>query len=100
MHAFSQQEEKVHGRRRSRGCSRGTHNSGGGWRRDCRSPNNVRLICSLFSIIYKLHVCLIVDDPLKVWSKYGILNPMVEHIHQLSPEKYVEAWRSLIIQYG
>jgi hypothetical protein len=57
------------GRRRSRGCSRGTHSSGNGWRRrNCRPSNNVRLICSLLSIISKLHVCLVVDDPLNVWS--------------------------------
>jgi hypothetical protein len=73
-------------RRRSRGYSRGTHSSGSGWRRNCRSLNNVRLIGSVLSLIYKLHVCHIVDDPLNVCSLYGIPSPMVEHIHPLSPE--------------
>jgi hypothetical protein len=72
------------GRRRSRGCSRGTRSSGGGWRRrNCRSLNNVRLIGFMLSIISKLHACLVVDDPLNIWSIDHILGPMLEHIHQL-----------------
>jgi hypothetical protein len=47
------------------------------------SPKNVRLIGSVLSIISKLYVCLVVDDPLNVWSIYHILGPMLEHIHQL-----------------
>jgi hypothetical protein len=50
------------------------------------TPNNVRLISSMLAIIAKLHVRLIVDDPLNVWSIYGILSSMVESKHQLCPE--------------
>jgi hypothetical protein len=82
------------GRRRSRGCSRGTHSSGSGWRRrNCRPSNNVRLICSLLSIISKLHVCLVVDDPLNVWSIDHIGSSMVQHKHKLHPEGGTNAWR-------
>jgi hypothetical protein len=82
------------GRRRSRGCSRGTHNSSGRWRRrNCRSPNNVRLIGSVLSIISKLHVCLVVDDPLNVWSIYHIGSSMVQNKHKLYPEEGTNAWK-------
>jgi hypothetical protein len=36
----------------------------------------------VLAIIAKLHVCLVVDYPLNVWSIYGILSPMVKHKHQ------------------
>jgi hypothetical protein len=74
--------------RGSRGCSRSTHNNIGGWRMsNYRAPNNVRLISSMLSVISKLYVSLVVDDPLNVWSIDHILGPMLEHIHQLYPEK-------------
>jgi hypothetical protein len=44
------------------------------------------LISSMLAIIAKLHVHLIVDDPLNVWSIYGIMSSMVENKHQFYPE--------------
>jgi hypothetical protein len=64
------------------------------------TSNDVRLICSMLAIMAKLHVRLIVDDPLNVWSIYGILSPMVENKHQFCPKKYVDAWERLAIQYS
>jgi hypothetical protein len=75
------------GRRRILGCSRGTHNSNNGWRRrrNCRSPYNVRLICSMLATINKLHIGLVVNDPLNVWSIDHILCP--KYASHLSPGK-------------
>jgi hypothetical protein len=43
------------GRRRILGCNRGTHSSSDGWRRrNYRSSYNVRLICSMLTIIFFL----------------------------------------------
>jgi hypothetical protein len=64
------------------------------------TPNNVRLISSMLAIIAKLHVRLIVDDPLNVWSIYGILSSLVENKHQFCPKKYADAWERLAIQYS
>jgi hypothetical protein len=88
--------------RRSRDCSWRTHSSSSGWRRrrNCRTLNDVRLISSMLAIIAKLHVWLIVDGPLNVWSIYGILSSMVENKHHFYPEKYADAWESLAIQYS
>jgi hypothetical protein len=60
----------------------------------------VRLISSMLAIIAKLHLRLTVDDPLNVWSIYGILSSMVENKHQFYPEKYADAWERLAIQYS
>jgi hypothetical protein len=87
------------GRRRSRGCSWSTCGIRSG-RRSCRSPNNVRLVSSMLSIIAKLHVSLVVDDLLNEWSIYRIHGPMVERKHQFWLEKYTDAWKRLIIKYG
>jgi hypothetical protein len=58
------------------GCSRGTHNSNGGWRRrNCRSPYNVGLIRSMVAIIPKFHLSLDIDDSLNVGSIDHILCP-------------------------
>jgi hypothetical protein len=87
------------GRRRSRGCNRGTCSSGGGWRRrNCRSPNNVRLIGFVLSIISKLCVCLVVDDLLNVWSIYHIGSSMVQHKYKLYPEEVTTAWRRQVVK--
>jgi hypothetical protein len=51
----------------------------------------MRLTSSMLAIIAKLHVHLIVDDPLIVWSIYGILSSLVENKHQFCPEKYADA---------
>jgi hypothetical protein len=58
---------------------------------------DMRLICSKLASIAKLLVRLIVDDPLNVWSIYGILSSMVENKHQFYPEKYTDAWERLAI---
>jgi hypothetical protein len=88
-------------RRRSMSCSWRIHSSSSGWRRrKCRTPNDVRLISSMLAIIAKLHVHLIIDDPLNVRSIYGILSSMVENKHQFCPEKYADAWERLAIQYS
>jgi hypothetical protein len=50
------------------------------------TPNDVRLISSMLAIIAKLHVRLLVDDHLNVWSIYGILSSMVENKHQFCPK--------------
>jgi hypothetical protein len=60
----------------------------------------VRLISSMLAIIAKLHVHLIVDDPMNLWSIYGILSSMLENKHQFYPEKQADAWERLAIQYS
>jgi hypothetical protein len=64
-------------RRGTMGCSRGTRNSSG-WRRrrNGRSPDNVRLISSMLTIIPKFYLSLVVDDPLDVGCIDNILCPM------------------------
>jgi hypothetical protein len=52
----------------------------------------------MLAIIAKLHVYLIVDDLMNVWSIYGMMSPMVENKHQFYPEKYADAWERLAIQ--
>jgi hypothetical protein len=87
------------GRRRILGCSRGTRSSNDGWRRrrNYRSPYNVRLICSMLAIINELHIGLVVNGPMNIWSIDHILCPMSEHVPHLNPEKDNNVRRSLII---
>jgi hypothetical protein len=86
------------GRRRILGCSRGTR-SNSRWRRrrNYKSPDNVRLIYSMLTIIPELYIGLAVNDPLNVWSIDHILCPMSQHVPHLSPEKDSNAGRGLII---
>jgi hypothetical protein len=49
------------------------------------------------TIIPKLHISLVVNDPLNVWSIDHILCPMSEHVPHLSLEKDNNVGRSLII---
>jgi hypothetical protein len=69
------------------------------WRRRIhRAPNNVRLISSMLSIISKLHVCLVVDNPLNIWSIDHISHSMVQHKHKLHPEEGTNAWRRHVVK--
>jgi hypothetical protein len=86
------------GKRRSRGCSRGTHSSSGGCRRrNCRSLNKVRLICSILSIRYELHVSLVVANPLNEWCIDHIRSSMVQHEHKLCSEGGTNTWWRRVI---
>jgi hypothetical protein len=58
----------------------------------------VRLIGSMLSIIYELHVGLVVDYPLNIWSIDYIDSSMLQHKHELCPEKGIDAWRRLVVK--
>jgi hypothetical protein len=60
----------------------------------------VRLVCSMLAIISKIHLSLVVDDPLNVWSIDHILSSMVQHIHNLCLEEGTNTRRRLIIKNG
>jgi hypothetical protein len=65
---------------------------------DPRALNNVRLISSMLSIIYELHVALVVDNPLNIQSIDHIGSSMLQHKHELRPEKGTDAWRRLVVK--
>jgi hypothetical protein len=73
------------------GCRRGTHSSNNRWRRrrNDMSPDNVRLIRSMLSIISKFHLSLEVNH---------ILGPMVQHVQHLCLEESTNVGRRLIIK--
>jgi hypothetical protein len=51
----------------------------------------------MLAIIHELHISLVVNDHVNVWSIDHILCPMSKYVPHLNPEKDTNAGRSLII---